>query len=140
MNKQKLALKWLNKEFGNLTPIVKDGRTYYVDKDRLPLFFYYQDQESLLNLLASLEQQSLKPGQVFIADNNSIQSIVLKNYSFPVQITKLEENKGFAAGANVALKNAINKDFSQFILIVVTVIQPLAICFRNIKTSVSRIS
>jgi hypothetical protein len=23
---------------------------------------YYQDQESLLNLLASLEQQSLKPG------------------------------------------------------------------------------
>ena len=45
MNKQKLALKWLNKEFGNLTPIVKDGRTYYVDKDRLPLFFYYQDKE-----------------------------------------------------------------------------------------------
>ena len=69
---------------------------------------YYQDQESLLNLLASLEQQSFKPGHVFIADNNSIQSIVLKNYSFPVQVTKLDENKGFAAGANVALKNAIN--------------------------------
>ena len=45
MNKQKLSLKWLNKEFGNLTPIVKDHRTYYVDKDRLPLFFYYQDKE-----------------------------------------------------------------------------------------------
>ena len=78
---------------------------------------YYQDQESLLNLLDSLEQQSLKPGHVFIADNNSIQSIVLKNYSFPVQITKLEENKGFAAGANVALKNAINKDFSNLMLL-----------------------
>ena len=78
---------------------------------------YYQDQESLLNLLESLEQQSLKPGHVFITDNNSIQSIVLKNYSFPVQITKLEENKGFAAGANVALKNAINKDFSNLMLL-----------------------
>jgi GT2 family glycosyltransferase len=78
---------------------------------------YYQDQESLLNLLASLEQQSLKPGHVFITDNNSIQSIVLKKYSFPVQVTKLEENKGFAAGANVALKNAINNNFSNLILL-----------------------
>ena len=78
---------------------------------------YYQDQESLLNLLASLEQQSLKPGHVFITDNNSVQSLVLKNYSFPVQVTKLDENKGFAAGANVALKNAINNNFSNLMLL-----------------------
>jgi GT2 family glycosyltransferase len=78
---------------------------------------YYQDQESLLNLLASLEQQSLKPGHVFITDNNSIQSLALKSYTFPVQITKLSENKGFAAGANVALKNAINNNFSNFMLL-----------------------
>ena len=78
---------------------------------------YYQDQESLLNLLASLEQQSLKPGRVFISDNNSVQSLTLKNYSFPVQITKLDENKGFAAGANVALKNAINNNFSNLMLL-----------------------
>jgi GT2 family glycosyltransferase len=78
---------------------------------------YYQDQESLLNLLASLEQQSLKPGHVFITDNNSVQSIALKNYSFPVQITKLAKNKGFAAGANVALKNAINNNFSNLMLL-----------------------
>ena len=78
---------------------------------------YYQDQESLLNLLASLERQSLKPGYVFITDNNSIKSIALKNYSFPVQITKLGENKGFAAGANVALKNAINNNFSNLMLL-----------------------
>ena len=78
---------------------------------------YYQDQESLLNLLASLDQQSLKPGGVFITDNNSIQSLALKKYSFPVQITKLEENKGFAAGANVALKNAINNNFSNLMLL-----------------------
>ena len=78
---------------------------------------YYQDQESLLNLLESLEQQSLKPGHVFITDNNSVQSIALKNYSFPVQITKLEENKGFAAGANVALKNAISNNFNNLMLL-----------------------
>ena len=78
---------------------------------------YYQDQESLLNLLASLEQQSVKPGHVFITDNNSDQSLVLRNYSFPVQITKLDENKGFAAGANVALKNAISNDFNNLMLL-----------------------
>ena len=78
---------------------------------------YYQDQESLLNLLASLEQQSLKPGRVFITDNNSDQSLSLRNYSFPVQITKLAENKGFAAGANVALKNAISQDFHNLMLL-----------------------
>jgi GT2 family glycosyltransferase len=78
---------------------------------------YYQDQESLLNLLASLEQQSLKPGHVFITDNNSDQSLSLRNYSFTVQITKLDENKGFAAGANVALKNAINNNFNNLMLL-----------------------
>jgi GT2 family glycosyltransferase len=78
---------------------------------------YYQDQESLLHLLASLDQQSLKPSHVFITDNNSIQSIALKSYSFPVQITKLEENKGFAAGANVSLKNAISKNFNNLMLL-----------------------
>jgi GT2 family glycosyltransferase len=78
---------------------------------------YYQDQESLLNLLESLEQQSLKPGGVFITDNHSVQSIDLKNYSFPVQLTKLKENRGFAAGANVALKNAISNNFSNLMLL-----------------------
>jgi GT2 family glycosyltransferase len=78
---------------------------------------YYQDQESLLNLLQSLEQQSLKPGYVFITDNNSNQSLVLKNYSFPVQIAKLDQNKGFAVGANVAIKNAISNNFSNFMLL-----------------------
>ena len=68
-------------------------------------------------MLASLEQQSLKPGQVFITDNNSVQSLSLRNYSFPVQITKLAENKGFAAGANVALKNAINNNFNTLMLL-----------------------
>jgi hypothetical protein len=42
MNKQKIILKWLNKGFGNLNIVVKGNITYYVDKDKLPLFFYNQ--------------------------------------------------------------------------------------------------
>ena len=41
-----LVLKWLNKEFGDLTPVVKDDKTYYVDEDRKPLFYYYQDSKN----------------------------------------------------------------------------------------------
>ena len=46
MNKQGIVLKWLNKEFGNLTPVVKNDKTFYVDKDRKPLFYYYQDSKN----------------------------------------------------------------------------------------------
>jgi len=46
MDKQKLVIKWLNKGFGDLTPVVKEARTYYVDKDRKPLFMYFQDEKN----------------------------------------------------------------------------------------------
>jgi GT2 family glycosyltransferase len=78
---------------------------------------YYQDQESLSNLLGSLQSQSLKPSAVFIADNNSSRSPELGNYPFPVTITKLTENKGFAAGANTAIRNAIKDDFESLMLL-----------------------
>ena len=45
-SRDRVVLKWLNKEFGNLTPVVKDDRTYYVDEDRKPLFIYFQDEEN----------------------------------------------------------------------------------------------
>ena len=41
--KFKFALKWLNKEFGDLTKVVGDNETFYVDKDRKPLISYYKD-------------------------------------------------------------------------------------------------
>ena len=44
--KFKSALKWLNKEFGNLTPVVKRDKTFYVDENRKPLFVYYQDEKN----------------------------------------------------------------------------------------------
>ena len=41
-HKFKSTLKWLNKEFGDLTPVEKDDKTFYVNKDRLPLFYHYE--------------------------------------------------------------------------------------------------
>ena len=78
---------------------------------------YYQDQESLSNLLNSLQSQSLNPAAVFIADNDSSRSPELGNYSFPVTITKLTENKGFAGGANTAIRNAIKDNFEIIMLL-----------------------
>ena len=43
--REKSALKWLNKKFGDLTPVVVDNRTYYIDEDRKPLFYYHQDSK-----------------------------------------------------------------------------------------------
>jgi hypothetical protein len=46
MKKQELVLKWLNKEFGDLTPAVVGDKTFYVDENRKPLFYYYQDSKN----------------------------------------------------------------------------------------------
>ena len=45
-SRDRLVFKWLHKEFGDLTPVVKDDKTYYVDEDRKPLFVYYQDSKN----------------------------------------------------------------------------------------------
>jgi hypothetical protein len=42
----KVALTWLNNTFGDLTPVVKVDKTYYVNEDRLPLFYHYQDSKN----------------------------------------------------------------------------------------------
>ena len=78
---------------------------------------YYQDFDSLTNLLNSLECQTLKPNEVFIADNNSQVPLTLDSYPFPVNIYRLDENKGFAGGANVAVKNAIDLKYSNLMLL-----------------------
>jgi hypothetical protein len=45
MNKQNIILKWLNKEFGNLTKVIQDHSTHYVNKKGIPSFFYWNDEE-----------------------------------------------------------------------------------------------
>ena len=46
MKRQELVLKWLNKEFGDLIPAIVGDKTFYVDRDQRPLFYYYQDSKN----------------------------------------------------------------------------------------------
>lgn len=88
-----------------------------IEKNWAACIVYYQDFDSLTNLLNSLESQTLKPNEVFIADNNSLKSLTLESFSFPVNISRLDQNKGFAGGGNVAIRNAIDKDYSNLMLL-----------------------
>ena len=40
------GLSWLVSNFGDLTKVVKDGKIYYVDSERKPLFYYYPGLEN----------------------------------------------------------------------------------------------
>ena len=45
---EKSALKWLNMLVGDLTKVVKSSRTFYVNKDGLPLFYYYHFKKMVM--------------------------------------------------------------------------------------------
>lgn len=38
-------VEWLNENFGDLEPITKENKTYYVDKDNLAAFYYPNDEK-----------------------------------------------------------------------------------------------
>ena len=42
----KVVITWLNNKFGNLKPIVKGDKTFYINEDRIILFYYYQDKKN----------------------------------------------------------------------------------------------
>jgi N-acetylglucosaminyl-diphospho-decaprenol L-rhamnosyltransferase len=88
-----------------------------IEKNWAACIVYYQDQVSLNNLLKSLSNQTLPPTAVFIADNYSSQQINLATFPFLVKVIRLDENKGFAGGANVALKEAIDNNFTNLMLL-----------------------
>jgi GT2 family glycosyltransferase len=88
-----------------------------IEKKWAACIVYYQDQESLNNLLKSLSSQTLLPVAVFIADNDSTQPIKLIDLLFPVKIIRLNENKGFAGGANTAIKEAIGNGINNLMLL-----------------------
>ena len=48
-HKVKSALNWLNTKFGNLTKVVRDDRTFYVDKDLNPLILYFHGDDVAIN-------------------------------------------------------------------------------------------
>ena len=88
-----------------------------IDQKWAACIVYYQDQDSLNNLLNSLESQTLKPKNVFVADNHSKEAIKINAFSFPVKVIRINENRGFAGGANVAITEAMKNDFSNLMLL-----------------------
>jgi len=42
----KVVLKWLDNEYGNLISVIKNKKVFYVDENGLPLFFYYSNEKT----------------------------------------------------------------------------------------------
>lgn len=77
---------------------------------------YYNDSSSLNHLLSDLTEQELKPHKVIICDNNSDISPNINNFNLQFEIFKMNENKGFGAAANQAIKIAEQNGLDKYIL------------------------
>jgi len=95
---------------------------------------YYEDLISLNNLLTNLSNQSLKPSEIFIVDNNSTISAIVTNTEIKTTTIKLLNNQGFGSAANSAVKKAIENKFSKFILFSQDVNLENDSCFKIIQT------
>jgi hypothetical protein len=42
----KVIITWLNDKFGNLTEVVRGYKTFYINEDRIILFYYYQHDKN----------------------------------------------------------------------------------------------
>lgn len=77
---------------------------------------YFNDSDSLNELLADLANQLNKPDQVFICDNNSSVAPNIKNIKLNVEVINFSRNKGFGAAANKTVMQAIEAGYDKYIL------------------------
>jgi GT2 family glycosyltransferase len=78
---------------------------------------YFNDSDSLNELLADLDKQLNRPDQVFICDNNSsVAPNIKKNINLQIDIINFLQNKGFGAAANKAVMQAIEAGYEKYIL------------------------
>jgi len=78
---------------------------------------YYNDPNSLIQLLECLKVQSLMPESIYVVDNNSkfkIQNI--EKFKLNIILINNLINKGFANASNLAIKTAIRDGYEKFIL------------------------
>jgi GT2 family glycosyltransferase len=77
---------------------------------------YYGHIPNLIDLLDSIEKQTLKPNKVVVSCSSTKDQIKLtKNYSFPLEIIITEENKNPAQNRNIAASKLDNVDYITFI-------------------------
>ena len=62
-------------QFNNLTPVEKDDKIFYVDKNRLPLFYYYPDEKNGY-VYINHERIWMFFKEVFGLKNSEIQTII----------------------------------------------------------------
>ena len=75
MNKQNIILKWLNKEFGNLTPVVSGDRTFYVNEDGEILFYYKNNIHDRL-VYINYNKIWLLLKNIFIMTDNEVRKLL----------------------------------------------------------------
>jgi hypothetical protein len=74
-SRDRLVLKWLNKEFGDLTPVVSDDKTFYVDKNRIPLF-YHQNGRKTNHIYVNYERMWIFFKSIFGLDGLEAEEIM----------------------------------------------------------------
>ena len=87
-----------------------------VDTKWAACIVYYQDLSSLQALINNLNNQTLKPSEIFVADNNSSLLVNINDSNLKVSVIKLSSNLGFGAAANSAIKKAIENGYESLIL------------------------
>jgi hypothetical protein len=75
MNKQKIILKWLNKEFNDLTIVVKIHKTHYVNEDGEILFYYKNNIHDRL-VYINYNKIWLLLKNIFIMTDNEIRKLL----------------------------------------------------------------
>ena len=108
----RVALTWLNNNFGDLKPIVKEYKTYYVNEEKLPLFYYYNNKnvyvyinyEEIWSFLESMfdmnDQQIQRVTRDWLEETYNLKGLT-PNYGREGLFSKLEETynlKGLTPG------------------------------------------
>ena len=75
MNKQKIILKWLNKEFNNLTIVVKIHKTQYVNEYGEILFYYKNNIHDRL-VYINYDKIWLLLKNIFIMTDNEVRKLL----------------------------------------------------------------
>jgi Glycosyl transferase family 2 len=77
---------------------------------------YFNHIPHLFNLLDSIEKQTLKPNKVVVSCSSTNKNIhfCLTEYSFPIEIITIEENKNASENRNIAISKLLDMDIVTF--------------------------
>jgi len=95
----KVILKWLDNEYGNLTQVVKGNKVSYVDQDGLPILIYYQNKNHG-GIYVNFQKVWGLLGNIFGIDRQQIQ-VILK-----IWLEETYNIKGYTPVNSILLLNS----------------------------------